>query len=181
MKKHNSTVIGVLSALIACVVAAGAFGLWYTIVADTTARGAELEAALKEREAAGGRSAAARRALTDLAVEEERIGAYFVSPAEIVPFLESLEGTGEAIGAEVDIVSVGDTPDATGRIPLSLSISGSFDAVLRTVGAIEHHPNDLRVTTLTLDTPQGAASQGVWTANITFSVGMRDLPAATTP
>jgi Tfp pilus assembly protein PilO len=173
MKKHGTAFIGIISALVACLVAGGAYGVWYSAVADASAEGARLETELKNREAAGGRAATARRSLEELAEQESRVASYLVSSSEIVPFLESLEGVGDVLGAEVDVVSVGDSPDTSGRIPLSLSISGSFNAVMRTVGAIEHHPNDVRVTSLTLDTPQGDAASSEWTANVTFSVGMR--------
>lgn len=167
--------LGILVAAACFLAAAGAYAAWHADVRKEAAEAAGFQAALRAEEAAGGRAAFERRAREALVGEEARIATYLVSPGEIVPFLESLEATGDRLGAEVAVVSVGDAPGAgASRIPLALSVTGSFDAVVRTLGALEYQPYDIRITSMTLDTTQaGEAPSGEWMAAAVFSVGMR--------
>jgi hypothetical protein len=94
---------------------------------------------------------------------------HFVSASDIVPFLSSLESTGKALGSTVSVVSVGSDTSKTkvGHLNLSLSITGPFDSVIRTLGAFEYSPYDIVLTNLTLNN----ASASSWTAAAAFSVG----------
>ncbi len=107
-----------------------------------------------------------------LAEDETALAEYFVAPDDIVQFLETLEGTGDTLGSSVEVVSVTGSAggDAT-RATLSLSITGSFSAVMRTLGAFEYGPTDMRLVALTLD---GTTREGVslWRAASTFSVAL---------
>lgn len=129
---------------------------------------ADVERALKEAEA----ESESRDILAALAADEADVVSRFLNPADIAVFLEKLEATGRALGSTVDVVTVADKPTAEGRVSLTLQVIGSFDSVLRTIGAIEYGPHDIRVESLTLDTaPDGA---GTWTSNAVFTVGVRE-------
>lgn len=119
------------------------------------------------------RVASATRALPLLLESEEKISGYIVKTSDIVPFLEQLEKQGKAQGALVEVLSVQPEKSATTRrITLSLNISGSFDSVVRTLGAIEYGPYDVFVTTTTLSGGGSEAGKPpVWTAGAVFSLG----------
>lgn len=179
MKKRKA-ITGTLVSAALLALALALYAVWYAAVARHAAEAAALRVEQLERSAAGGRAAQARRALESLEGEEARVYAHLVSPDDIVPFLESLESVGEGLGTQVDVVSVGGAPAGAGRITLSLRVTGTFEAVMRTLGAIEYQPYDVRLSSLTLDTPTAIeANAGTWTAAAVFSLGMQT--ASTTP
>lgn len=110
----------------------------------------------------------AQGALAALSQNESRITGYFLNEKEIVSFLEEVESAGEALGANVTVVAVNNERGTTpSRVSVALRITGSFDAVMRTIGVIEYEPYDGVITTITMD-DQG---EGVWGASVTYSVG----------
>lgn len=110
----------------------------------------------------------AQGALAALSANEARITGYFLNEKDVVEFLEELESTGDTLGADVTVVAVNNERGATPpRVAVALRITGSFDAVMRTIGAIEYGPYDGVVTTVTMD-DQG---DGTWGASVTYSVG----------
>jgi hypothetical protein len=60
---------------------------------------------------------------------------------------------------------------------MSLRIVGSFDAVMRTLGAIEYQAYDTTLANVTLDTPTGEN----WTASASFLVGTPPTATSTAP
>ena len=61
----------------------------------------------------------------------------------MVGFINGLEAQGQALGTTVSVLSVS---AGTGKQPtfmLSLTIEGTFDTVMRTVGVIEYAPYDI--------------------------------------
>ncbi len=151
-----------------------AYGFWYAGVRAMSARSEALNIELGERTADSARVIAAKEALQNLAADEATVRQYLIRPGDVVAFLEELEGTGSALGATVEVVSVS-AEQGTGRgtIALSTKITGSFDAVLRTLGAIEYGPYDSRITGLTFDT----VSPGAWTAAASFTIGTQATQA----
>lgn len=129
------------------------------------------------------RVAAAKEALPALAADEQAINQYFVKSDDIVPFLEKLQVAGKTEGAVVQVLSVtGGQAGTQNRISLSLNISGSFEAVMRTIGSIEYGPYDIALTNVTLDS-RGAPEKGTtqtWTAAAVFTIGTQPV-GTTTP
>lgn len=164
--------------LVALAILAASIGLYvfaYYQVVNESKRSAELESQIEMTIESAVKAAETADTLVALAEDERVIREYYVSLAAIVPFLERIEGTGRAIGSAVEVVSVSDKPGSDGRITLTLRILGSFESVLRTLGAIEYGPYDSRITSLTFDTP--ATGGGAWTAAATFSVATDAVPA----
>ncbi len=136
MKAH---VIHLVISLVALAAAVGAYAFGFMLVSDQKQEAANLVTAIAAKEAEQARGASARSRLAEVASDEEFLASRFVADAEIVSFLEGLESTGDAFGATVKVASVsGDAPAAESRITLSLSIQGSFPAIMKTLGAIEH-------------------------------------------
>lgn len=120
------------------------------------------------------RVAAAKEALPALAADELAITQYFVKADDIVPFLEKLQKTGATQKTVVEVLSVsGDPAKSNTRISISLKITGSFDAVMRTLGTIEYSPYDIALTNVTLESDRTPSQTGgvVWTAAAIFTVG----------
>ncbi len=172
---------------IAILVFLGAVGLYsagYYLLSTVEAKSEKLasqEAAKSQELEAATR---AHQALTSLSTQEAALNQHFVAKADIVPFLEQLQATGVPYGAKVNVVSVNDASDKVhSRIQLSLSISGSFDAVMRTLGTIEYGPYDGVMTNVSLGTAVGddakVATGTAWTALATYSVGLRATTTAT--
>lgn len=167
-------------ALIALVIASGAYGVWFVMVDTENAKARSLASDIQTKSQDAARIAEAKAALAALTAKEDSISMHFISANDVVPFLGSLEQTGTALGSKVHVVSVGadnPKPGAQGHLTLSVQITGTFDAVLRTLGSLEYSPYYITLTNLTLDT----AGENAWSAATTFSVGTGPAPATTTP
>jgi hypothetical protein len=153
-----------------------AYGAAYHIVDKKTADAAAAEAAIATKTQEAARAQEAQEQLAGLAADETQIGQYFVATRDVVPFLTAIESTGRTFGTKVSVVSVSAAPGKPhGHLTLSVSVTGAFDNVLRTVGALEYAPYDITLQNLTLDTAgntPGAASE--WEAAATFMVGTND-------
>lgn len=164
---HLFVALGFLAVVIAL------YSFWYFEVVRETKRSAELASQIYTTIESTVRAEETSDTLAELMTDEAAINSYVVKLADVVPFLERIEGTGRSIGSSVEVVSVADKPGADGRVTLSVRIIGSFDVVLRTLGAIEYGPYDSRVTNLTFDNPAGGKA---WTAVVSLSVATDAVP-----
>ena len=164
-------------ALAACGITIIGYGFWYAAIEAKSAAVAELKNEVTTKNENAGRIASARASLAELAGSEEIIQGYFVPETGVVAFINNLEARGRKQGAVVSVLSV--STSATEKSPtlvFSLTISGSFDAVMRTVGVIEYAPYDLSVSALSI-THDGEKS---WRADLTIRVGSASASVATT-
>lgn len=161
-----------LSLIVSVLVALGAVGgyvFWYHLMQGLRAESVQLETDILAKEGERVRAASARTAEGDLLAQENFIASHLVKTTDIVLFLERIEGTGKTFGAVVKVASVsGEGKTSNGKISLALSVTGTFDAVMRTVGAIENGPYANMVSDLTLDTPDKGET---WSATGMFVVG----------
>lgn len=156
---------------------AGVYAFWFLAVSRADAGTAGVLAEIESKENERERTAAARAALEDLATEEAFVAAHLIPEEGIVSFLERLEEVGAAQGADVSVASVSGDAAGEGRITLSLSISGTFESVMRTLGAIEHGPYAIATQNVTLD----SGGEGAWTAVGAFTIGTTNAVSAETP
>lgn len=149
----NTSLIQLIVAALLTLGAAGAYAGGYWLVEHARAEAVTLAGQIAEKEAQSARSSSARTALAELSDKEAFVAAHLVATTDIVSFLERLEAAGKEFGATVSVASVQDSSAKDGTIVLSLSIEGSFDAVMRTLGAIEHGPfaNAAKSVTLNSD------------------------------
>jgi hypothetical protein len=183
----RSLILCVLSFLV-LLAAFGGYLYWYRVVSAASKEAGALADTIAARSRAQTRIAVADSALDQLSGTEADLGAYFVAPANVVPFIEDLQSRGSATGATVSVLSVAASPSAgTGvtdpgaplpTLTISLSITGGFDAVVRAAGAIEYAPYDLSVGSLAL-TESGTGTANAWTATMGLTVG--STFATTTP
>lgn len=158
-----------LVALGVLAVVAGLYALWYYEVQHEAKKSGELQAQIQTTIDGAVTAAETSDTLASLAADEAAIESYRIKLADIVTFLERIEGTGRSLNSSVEVVSVADKPGNDGRMALSVRVIGSFDAVLRTLGAIEYGPYDSKITNLTFDTPPNG---GAWTAVVALSVAV---------
>jgi Tfp pilus assembly protein PilO len=182
MKK---TFIPLIVAVVVLVLSLGAYALWYSMVTAKSAEASSLAAQIATQSNASAKVAQAKEEISQLSSQEATINQYFIATNDVVPFLEQIQSIGKFLGADVKVVSVSAVPGTPyGHLDLSLTITGSFDAVSRTVGAIEYEPYDTSITNFSLSaTPDpGAATSTLpdWTGNAEFSIGAQ-TGTTTTP
>lgn len=175
----KNPLIHLILAALALILAISAYGVWFVMVDTENAHARTLAGEIHTKGQDAERIVQAKAALAALATNEDSIAQHFVAGSDVVPFLGSLETTGKALGSKVEVVSVGaDTGGKSqGHLNLSLHITGSFDSVVRTLGALEYAPYDIVLTNLSLDT----ASPPTWSVAATFSVGTGATATSTTP
>jgi Tfp pilus assembly protein PilO len=170
-------------ALVLIVIMLSLYGYAYAQVSLKSAELKSLTLQISKKTLAAADAGAARAQLAALAPQEATLQQYFLSNADIVSFLEQLATTGKYFGSKVEVVSVAAVPGTpNGALNLSLTVTGSFDAVMRTVGAIEYGPHETTVTNFTLTTmgdSSQASSSPQWQASATFLVGTQN--STTTP
>lgn len=176
MKRSSLIQLAIALAVLVSVLSAYAF--WYSLVGKSSVEAAALSEEIRTKSQDSARVAAAKVALESLAQDEAAMRAYLVREKDIVPFLSTLEDTGTSLGARIEVVSVSaDSKGQRSQLQLSLKITGSFDAVLRTLGAIEYGPYDSAIQSVTFDTvPAEAAAASAWTAAATFTLGTQAEP-----
>lgn len=164
----RSPFIHLLIAFAACVGALVGYGVWYSAVAGKSVAVATLQSQIDAKTAAVSRMSTTRAALAEIAGDEAVVRSYFVPETGVVSFIDGLESRGRALGAAVSVLSV--STEGTAAQPMlafSLSIAGPFDAVMRTVGAIEYAPYDISFSTLSV----AQDTKNNWHADLKLVVG----------
>ena len=168
----RSPFTNLLLSLVLVAAASGAYAYWYGVLSSASAEAADLTSRITGKSEDAARIAAAKTTLTMLAPQEESIRNYFIFTDDIVPFLERLEATGKSLGAEVSVVSVSaGTGPGHEHLLIAMKIVGTFDAVFRTLGAIEYGPRDIVMTNLALENVSKETTE--WEAAVTFAIGTR--------
>ncbi len=154
---------------LAIFVASGtSYALSYGAVSTQSAHAADLAAQIAAKKSSLTRIASTKATVNSLQSEELAMQQYFVSENTIVNFIGALQGEGQKLGAAVTVDSVSaNTQGARPTLTLSLTVDGTFDAVLRTVGAIEHAPYDITDSNFSLQN----RGKGAWEARFTIVVG----------
>lgn len=159
--------------------ALGAYAAWFLALQAADARADELAAEIARIEREDAAIASATDVAAALAADEAALASYFVSRDGIVQFLEELERAGDEAGSLVEVASVAPgTGAAKDRVTLALRITGSFEGVMRTLGAFEYGPRDMRIESLALDSSREEEGS-TWTAAAIFVAGL--LPEAEAP
>jgi len=184
MSSSKTHLVLALLFLLAC---CAGYGSWYAVLSGRSAEAADLAQQIQSKDEDAARLKAAKTALASIQSDEALIGNYFVSTSDVVPFLEGLQATGSHLGANVVIASVSaDTLAGRPTLALTLQITGSFDAVLRTLGRVEYAPYFVSVSDLSLTTvPATVASANApttlagWAATASLIVGAKSAASST--
>lgn len=172
----RTPIIHAVIALALGVSAVVAYGMWYAVVKAKSAVVADLQSQIDAKRESAMRISAARAALSEIAGDEAVVQDYFVPETGVVAFIDSLEARGRSGNATVSVLSVSKDAAVKGRsaFTFSISITGTFDAVMRTVGTIEYAPYAVSLTSLSL----GQGEADVWHASVKLSVGSSPTNAA---
>ena len=189
----KSPSIHLLLAFLACIAIIIGYGFWYAAVENKSAAAARLEKQIVVKTETTSRVASARASLAEIAGDEASMQNYFVSETGVVAFINNLEAQGKKLGATVDVLSVAasggrasldsarhDSAESGTQptLTFSLSVKGSFDSIMRTVGAIEYAPYDLTISALSV----GQDGKDGWHADLSLLVGSVMVnPAAKKP
>ena len=158
-----------------CMIALVGYGIWYTVIAAKSATVVAVQSEIDAKTETVNRIAATRATLAGVVNDEAIVQKYFVSEADVVAFIDSLERREKTLGAVVSVLSVSTSGTAAQpSLTLSLMIKGTFDAVMSTVGSIEHAPYDLSISAVFIVQD----SEQSWHANLKLIVG--SLPATRT-
>lgn len=174
----TKTLITLSIVILVCVATLVGYGVWYRVVVDRSAQVAIVERQVAEKSQDATRTDALRAILAEIEGDEALVQGYFVSEDRVAAFIDGLEARGRALGAGVVVSSVANA-DTEGHTALALVlvVSGSFEAVMRTVGAIEYAPYDLTITSLILT----HEPKGGWRADLKLTVGSAPRVAPATP
>ncbi len=122
------------------------------------------------------RAASTRASLAEIENDQTEMQSYFVPEAGVVAFIDDLQAQAQALNATTSILSVSmSSADAQPVLKIALIIKGTFDSVMRAVGAIEYAPYDLSVSALSLEQDD----KNAWHANLNLVVGSMSASAAT--
>jgi hypothetical protein len=151
-----------------CLLSIISYALWYSVIVNTSAAVAELQNQIDTKTETATRISAARTILSEIAGDELMVQRYFVPETGVVSFINDLEKRAHAQSSAMSVLSVS-VDDSTRQksLVLSLLVSGSFDDVMRTVGAIEYAPYDLSILKISLVKNE----KKVWGANLDLIVG----------
>jgi hypothetical protein len=159
-----------IAVLVAAVIG---YALWYRVVAGAGDRDAQIAAAIQSGSDASARAAAASRTLDQLGPSAAALNARFVGTNDIVPFLEKLQEAGAGVGAEVKVGSVAENDSPRPHLELAMTVTGSFDAVMRTLGLIENGPYDITTTNASLVAGSADSGAAAWIATANLSIGTK--------
>lgn len=178
----KSTYIQLAIAFAVLALTLGGYLWWYQQVTSESSMTVSLLQEIKAKEELAKRTSTVEAAFAKLSTSQNDVQNYFISEKNIVSFLEEMEEMGEFHNARVRVVSVGAPSVKAGEqsIALSLTIEGGFDAVLRTLGLIEHAPYALVITSLTMNKVIAGWSASVG-AVVGSAVSAPGAPAATAP
>lgn len=157
----------------------GALGSWYVSVEKKSAEVARLEAQIIEKTDTMARIAAARASLAQIADDETTIASYFVPETSVVSFITSLEDRAETLNTSLGVLSVekAGTP-SNPAFKFVLAIDGTFEAIMRTVGALEYAPYNLSIQSASISN----VDENSWRGTIVLLVGsLAPKTATSTP
>lgn len=157
------------------------YGWGYNLVAGESATAAGLSQSIATKTETAQRANALEAALAQLESSQSTVEGYFISESNIVSFLGELQTLGTDIGSKVSVVSVGAPSSKSSQtLSVSLTIDGSFDAVMRTIGAIENAPYAISVVSAVVSSRSDVTSTS-WSAALTIAVGSVATQPATQP
>ncbi len=164
----KSTLLHLIIWLSVCIGAFVAYEFLYAALANKSIAVANLQNQIDMKTEASKRITAARTALAEIAGDESVVQSYFVPETGVVSFIDDLEARARAQTATMKVLSVSIGGVATApTLVLSLIVDGTFDAVMRTIGAIEYAPYDLSISRLSLEKTE----ENVWHAELGLIVG----------
>lgn len=163
----KSSISHLIIVFLLCSISAVGFWFWYAAIMHKSAEVSMLQAHIDTKSGAMLRVAAAENIFADIEKDEKDIQNYFVPETGVVSFISDLEEKGRLLGTTVTVLSVSAGGSAAlPALQLTVAVKGSFDAVMRTVGSIEHAPYAISIQSLLV----GKDAKDGWLGNIKMQV-----------
>jgi len=152
------------------------YGFLYSTISSKSATLASLDSQIAEKTRLAKRTSSAQSELAGIEDAETAVQSYFVPETGVVSFIDGLEAQGKTQGSTINVLSVS-SGTANGRpiFLLALTVHGTFDAVMRTVGTIEYAPYDLSIPQLSLVQDD----KNSWHADLSLTVGSMSTATST--
>ena len=154
----------------ACVIGAIVFlihGFLYTVIVKKSTEVATLQNQIDIKREKINSIISSRVALAKIAKDEAIVKKYFVSENDIVAFIDDLQTRGASQGTVVKVLSVSaGTASIKSSLTLPITVAGTFDSVMRTVGMIEYAPYNITISKFSL-----SKDEKIWESNIELIVG----------
>lgn len=176
----KSPLTQLILATLLCGAALVGYGIWYSLIQAKSAHVGALEQQIESNADAVTRVAAARASLAEISSDEASIQSYFISDNDVATFSDALEANYHAPGATVKVLSVSKNGSgSTATLTFMVSVDGTFDTVMRTIGIIEYAPYAASLSNISV--ALGDKSKGGWHADVTLIVSSVPTTASTTP
>lgn len=170
----KSPVSHLLTASIVFIAVIAGQAYWYSIISKKSADVAELQSQIDVKSRATSRIASSRAVFAEIADDEAAVKNYFVKERDVVAFINDLQARGLSQKSEVKVLSVSSSGSAARSIlTFALTITGAFDAVMRTIGTIEYAPYNLSISKFSV----AKDGKKTWSANLEMVVS--SVPADT--
>ncbi len=148
------------------------YGVLYTDIGAESVIVANTERQIVAKTETENSIVSARASLAEIASDEASIQNYFIPETGVVSFIDTLQTQAEALNATTSILSVSMSGIGTqAALKIALTVKGTFDSVMRTIGTIEYMPYDLSISTLSLEQD----TKNAWHADLNLVVG--SIPA----
>jgi len=144
------------------------YGFWYSAITKKSSGVAYLQSQIDVKTKTLERVALARTTLAEISGNESAVQSYFIHETGVVSFIDDLESRARKQSANMKVlsVSVGDSVKRPTMI-LTTTISGTFESVMRTIGAVEYAPYSVSISRLSIVNEE----KNKWTANLEIVVG----------
>ena len=173
----KSPLTNVIIAGSVCIVVMISYGALYNYVVAESVTVANIERQIIAKTGTESRIASTRASLAEIANDETNIQSYFIPETGVVSFIDTLQTQARALNATTSILSVSmsGVGSVQAALKTALTIKGTFDSVMRTIGAIEYMPYDLSISALSLEQD----TKNMWHANLNLVVGSISVGIAT--
>lgn len=153
------------------------YGVWRAEFLEKGDEVVHLQSQIAEASATRDHIASTRAAVVGIAGDEATVKGYFVSENSIAGFINGLEARGSTQKAVVTVQSVSTGSSSVHpTLAFSISVKGTFNAVLHTIGAIEYAPYAISTSSFSMRRDD----KDVWSADLNLVVGTIPAEAATT-
>ena len=157
MKHHHSHLALVFMSLAITVFVFGLFGYMYYKVDVSLDKALALRDEVRQEQLNRDQGKNLSAVYESTAQDRAKVGTYFVSDANKVPYIEMIESIGSTLGATVALSSIaaddlsGSTVGTLGHISIHVDVQGSWSAVMGTLSLAESLPYKTTVSNVRVD------------------------------
>mgnify|MGYP001612048375 CR=1 FL=1 len=163
-------------AFVICIVTLIGYGFWYNLISAKSATVTTLQKQIDAKTTIMNNLTTTQAALAEVEKDEAVVQSYFVPETGAATFFDNLQALGRSLGTTLKVLSAStNTATSPATLTLAVSITGTFDAVMRTVGAVEYAPYDLSISNLSI----GHDGKNNWHADMGVLVGSTAASAVT--